>query len=330
MTMLTFAKINGTGTIAAGSAPVALSGTSDDIGGMVTITLDPLDDPGVTTPQTLSATVAADGTWSAVFDPSTVPEAQYSFTASVNGVTASQGAYVGTPVAQYLEDNSGILQTKLAAGGRYLVEVSGGQAYRLDLQTGQVVLASSTTDGTAANAAISDVAISADGRYVAFDTTATNLGTGLNGEEEVWRKDLTTGQLTLISADATGTPGNNTFAETNGLFNLSQSYSSLIGMTPDGSHVFYNTNQANLVGAGAPNDGTVLTSPFVITAVMRATVANGAIVDGLPTAATVSNNGVFNQSYDLGIVSNGTDVRGYAIVTGFSDDGSKVLGRVLK
>jgi hypothetical protein len=343
MTTLTFAKINGTGTIAKGSAPISLSGTSDDIGATVTVTLSPVNDPGVTTPQSLLATVQADGTWSVPFDSSTVPQAYYAFDARIGTVLALQGAYIGSPVAQFVDDNGGELQNKLAAGGRYLVEVSGGQAYRLDLQTGQQVLASADANGNAANAAVSDVAISADGRYVAFDTTATNLGAGLDGEQEVWRKDLTTGQLTLVSVDANGTPGNNIPAETAGLYNLSQSYSALAGMTPDGTHVFYTTNQANLTGV-TPNDGTVITPPEVVTVVERATLGNGPIVDGLPTAATVSTNAVFGQSSKLSNVPPGdvaavaiynqagaggvsygiADPVGYAIVGGFSDDGTKV------
>jgi hypothetical protein len=343
MTTLTFARINGTGTIAKGSAPISLSGTSDDIGATVTVTLSPVNDPGVTTPQSLLATVQANGTWSVPFDPSTVPQAQYAFDARIGTVLAVQGAYIGSPVAQFVDDNGGELQNKLAAGGRYLVEVSGGQAYRLDLQTGQRVLASADANGNAADAAVSDVAISGDGRYVAFDTTATNLGAGLDGEQEVWRKDMLTGQLTLVSVDANGTPGNNIPAETAGLYLASQSYSALAGMTPDGTQVFYTTNQANLTGV-TPNDGTAITPPEVVTGVMRATLGGDQIVDGLPTAATVSTNEVFVQSYTLsnlppggvaavaiyngpgigGITFDIADPRGYAIVGGFSDDGTKV------
>ncbi|MFX8743324.1 hypothetical protein ABTM45_19210, partial [Acinetobacter baumannii] len=43
-------------------------------------------------------------------------------------------------------------------------------------------------------------AISADGRYVAFDSTATNFAPGLDGTRQVWLKDMATGALIHVSA----------------------------------------------------------------------------------------------------------------------------------
>ena len=50
-------------------------------------------------------------------------------------------------------------------------------------------------------------AITPDGRYVAFTSTATNLVSGLSGDtSQVFRLDRTTGAITLISATNVGTP----------------------------------------------------------------------------------------------------------------------------
>lgn len=53
--------------------------------------------------------------------------------------------------------------------------------------------------GLVGNGLSDNPAISADGRYVAFDSNATNLGPGLDGTRQVWRKDLVTGALVHVS-----------------------------------------------------------------------------------------------------------------------------------
>ncbi len=63
-----------------------------------------------------------------------------------------------------------------------------------------------TADGQAGNGPSGNPALSLDGRYVVFESTATNFGPGLDGTRQVWRKDLVTGELLLISGAAG--PGN--------------------------------------------------------------------------------------------------------------------------
>jgi hypothetical protein len=57
------------------------------------------------------------------------------------------------------------------------------------------------------DAASSDPVISADGRYVAFVSTATNLIAGANGLPQVYRVDRTTGDIVRVSESASGDPG---------------------------------------------------------------------------------------------------------------------------
>lgn len=82
------------------------------------------------------------------------------------------------------------------------------QAYRKDLNTGEVRMASCSASGTEGNAALSDkgqIPISADGTYVAFGSYATNLGPTTSGaDEQTFRKNLDTGQVALASCDASG------------------------------------------------------------------------------------------------------------------------------
>ena len=80
------------------------------------------------------------------------------------------------------------------------------QVARKDRLTGQLRLVSANGSGEASNAHVNDdwVAMSGDGRYVAFEATSTNLGTGSNGYNQVYVKDMDTGQLRLASATTTG------------------------------------------------------------------------------------------------------------------------------
>lgn len=84
------------------------------------------------------------------------------------------------------------------------------QVARKDRITGQVHLVSANLSGEAANAHVNDdwVAISGDGRYVAFEATSTNLGVTMppGGYNQVFVKDVDTGQIRLASATAAGVP----------------------------------------------------------------------------------------------------------------------------
>jgi Ca2+-binding RTX toxin-like protein/Tol biopolymer transport system component len=86
--------------------------------------------------------------------------------------------------------------------------------YVKDLVTGDVVLASSSDAGIGGNGESRNPAISADGRFVAFESTATNLDPGdptpppALFETDVYVKDLVTGDLLLASTDASGVKGN--------------------------------------------------------------------------------------------------------------------------
>jgi len=57
-----------------------------------------------------------------------------------------------------------------------------------------------TADGIVGNGLSDNPAISQDGRYVAFDSVATNFAIGLDGTRHVWRKDVATGDLVLVGA----------------------------------------------------------------------------------------------------------------------------------
>ncbi|MGO4704760.1 hypothetical protein AB4072_03145 [Microvirga sp. 2MCAF38] len=77
--------------------------------------------------------------------------------------------------------------------------------FRKDLLTGEIIRVSTAADGAQANGGSYNLQISTDGRYVLFESDATNLVTGdTNGERDIFRKDLVTGAVIRISAAADG------------------------------------------------------------------------------------------------------------------------------
>lgn len=81
-------------------------------------------------------------------------------------------------------------------------------------------------------------AISDDGRYVAFESDASNVGTNDPASSDVFLRDLVANTTTLVSASAGGVGGNqSSYAPT---------------MTPDGRHVGFFTYASNLI-AGDSN-----------------------------------------------------------------------------
>lgn len=110
--------------------------------------------------------------------------------------------------------------------------VPGGtdQVYVRDLSTGRTQLASEL-EGAAGNASSSNPALSTDGRWVAFESTATNLGAPAG---QVYVHDLQSGQTLLVSR-ASGTAGL--------VANKSAESPSI---DADGTHVTFETTATNL------------------------------------------------------------------------------------
>ena len=103
-----------------------------------------------------------------------------------------------------------------------------------DRQTGETTRISIASDGTQANANSYRPFISADGRYVAFTSRATNLVSGdTNGFPDVFVHDLQTGETSRDSIASDGTQGNN--------------WSGSSYVSADGRYVAFDSNASNLV-----------------------------------------------------------------------------------
>ena len=111
-----------------------------------------------------------------------------------------------------------------------------------DRQTGTTERVSVASDGTEGNAASAGAALSADGRFVAFHSAATNLVAGdTNGTNDVFVHDRQTGITERVSVASDGTQGNKA--------------SSYPALSADGRFVAFDSDATNLV-AGDTNGTT--------------------------------------------------------------------------
>ena len=83
-----------------------------------------------------------------------------------------------------------------------------------DMITGRTIQVSVSSSGHEQNASVAAPflevsSLSGDGRYVVFDSNASNLVSGASGHANVFRHDLITGQTTLVSKGGSGAQGNN-------------------------------------------------------------------------------------------------------------------------
>jgi RHS repeat-associated protein len=134
----------------------------------------------------------------------------------------------------------------ISADGRYvaffsdarnLVPGDTNSAYDVfvrDRQTGQTTRISMASNGTQGNGNSMYPSISADGRYVAFSSVASNLVPGdTNGYEDVFIHDQATGRIERVSVASDGTQGN--------------SYSWIPAISADGRYAAFESDASNLV-----------------------------------------------------------------------------------
>jgi Tol biopolymer transport system component len=103
-----------------------------------------------------------------------------------------------------------------------------------DRAAGATYLVSKNSTGAQGNSNSYKPSISADGRYVAFDSSATNLVSGdTNGKSDVFVRDRAAGVTYLVSKNSTGAQGNG--------------YSNIASISADGRYVAFVSAATNLV-----------------------------------------------------------------------------------
>jgi Tol biopolymer transport system component len=140
----------------------------------------------------------------------------------------------------------------ISADGRYVVFESAatnlipgdmhqiGGVFLHDRQTRETTRISITYDGTQANGGSGQPSVSADGRYVAFMSWATNLVPGdTNGAGDIFVHDRQTGQTSRVSVSSNGNQGNQS--------------SYLPSISADGRYVAFASDATNLVPGDTNN-----------------------------------------------------------------------------
>src|SRR5262245_43202792 len=188
--------------------------------------------------------------------------------------------------ADGMEANGGSFQAAISADGRFVAFQSfatnlipgefpgSGGIFVRDRVAGTTERVSVASDGTSANDARSVLpAMSADGRFVAFESYATNLvAIPLVGQPNVYLHDRSTGATILVSA-ANGTAAN--------------SWSHLPSVSPDGRWVAFLSGATNLV----PGDTNGLPDHFIFDRTTGGLVRASVATDG--TQATGFDPNIF-------------------------------------
>lgn len=146
----------------------------------------------------------------------------------------------------FISGNSSSLKPSLSADGRYVAFVSDAtnlildddnettDVFVRDMQSGVTTRVSVASDGTEANSRSTNPKISADGRFVVFESEASNLvADDTNGWTDIFVHDRETGETTRVSVASDGTPGDASSLEP--------------VISADGRYVAFWTNASNLV-----------------------------------------------------------------------------------
>ncbi len=169
---------------------------------------------------------------------------------------------------------SGYFRSALSADGRYVAFASEAQnlvagdtnakrdVFVHDRLTGTTERVSVDTSGAEGNADSEDPGLSADGRWVAFSSLASNLVPGdTNNSSDVFVRDRLTGTTQRVSLDSNGTPGNGT--------------SHTPSISADGRYVAFASGATNLVTGDTNGRADVFVRDLVQGTTQRVSVATG-------------------------------------------------------
>jgi len=190
--------------------------------------------------------------------------------------------------------NAGATNGVLSADGRYVVfqssatnlvtGASGTQVYRHDRTSGATVLVSVTSTGNAGNNVSRDPTVSANGRYVAFASFATDLVDGdTNLMSDVFVRDMQTGTTTLVSSAGAPTDGSSGLSGLSGAREISD----------DGRYVAFTSFATNLAPGSNNGKQQIYVKDMTTGAVVRASVnaLTGESGDRTSQTPSISGNG---------------------------------------
>jgi Tol biopolymer transport system component len=154
-----------------------------------------------------------------------------------------------------------------------------------DTQTGAIIRVSTDSYGNEANASSEKPRLSADGRYVAFLSSANNLVPGIaNGKSNVFVKDLETGVTTCASTDSSGI--------------LANDYSNYAEVSANGRYVVFGSHASNLVSGDTNGMADVFVKDIVTGAISRvSTTGSGNQANDHSSTPSISSDGRYVAFY---------------------------------
>ncbi len=158
-------------------------------------------------------------------------------------VNPTGGAPNGSSGGPSLSGDGGLVAFRSNATNLVASDANGAtDIFVRDRATGATRLVSVSSAGVQANGNSDNAVVSADGRYVVFESDANNLVAGdTNGSKDVFAYEMSTGATTRVSVDGAGAQGN--------VFSYQPSISA------DGRYVAFSSAATNLV-AGDTNAQT--------------------------------------------------------------------------
>lgn len=167
-------------------------------------------------------------------------------------------------------------QPSIAANGRYVAFVSDaanlvpgdtngvGDVFVRDLVLGATTRVSVGPGGVQANGHSRGPALSADGRFVVFESNATNLDPAdTTSILDVFLHDRTTGTTSLLSKNVIGVPGND--------------LSAAARISGDGRYVVFHSRASNLVANDTNSNDDVFLVDRTLGTIERASISSGGL-----------------------------------------------------
>ncbi len=188
------------------------------------------------------------------------------------------------------EANDGSYNAQFSPDGRYILFQSAASnlvgrdentetdIFLKELATGAITRLS-TAGATEADGGSADARFSPDGRFVMFESFASNLVDGdSNGCSDIFLRDQNTGTITRISTAANGAQANN------------ESYAAQF--SPDGRYVLFESYASNLVAGDTNEAADIFLKDLATGAITRvSTAADGAQAKGGGSAPQFSPDG---------------------------------------
>ncbi|WP_328999088.1 hypothetical protein OHA18_32160 [Kribbella sp. NBC_00709] len=147
-----------------------------------------------------------------------------------------------------------------------------------DVVTGRTALASGGAGGVPGNGESREPSISADGRYVAFNSSASNLVVGdTNDSQDVFVRDLRTGRTTVASVGRTGRADGDSWEPQ---------------ISADGRHIAFTSSATNLVTGDTNATQDVFVRDLAVRRTERVSLtADGKQIDIFSSSPAISGDG---------------------------------------